>query len=152
MGAVHRYRPNVAAILQTLDGDILIAERSGIPGAWQFPQGGVDEGEDLESALRRELREEVGVAPEHFEILKSQGGYRYEFPEDHQKRLAFEGQEQTYFLCGFTGSDADIVLDGSPEFSRHRWIRPEEFEAAWLPDFKLAVYREVMRDFFDVEI
>jgi len=152
MGAVRRYRPNVAAILQRLDGDILIAERSGIPGAWQFPQGGVDEGEDRKTALRRELREDIGVRPEHFEILKSQGSYRYDYPEHHRKKQAFAGQEQTYFLCRFTGTDADIVLDASPEFSRYRWIRPEEFKAEWLPEFKLEVYRKVMRDFFDVEI
>ena len=147
-----RYRPNVAAILQNADGEILVAERSGISNAWQFPQGGVDEGEDLETALRREVREEVGIAGKHLEILRSQGGYRYDYPDRHRKKGRFDGQEQTYFLCRFTGEDSDIKLDDSPEFSRHRWIRPGKFKAKWLPDFKLEVYREVMRDFFDVEI
>ena len=147
-----RYRPNVAAIIQNLDGEILVAERSGIKNAWQFPQGGVDKGEDLETALRREVREEVGIVANLFEILSSRGGYRYDYPDRHKKKRTFAGQEQTYYLCRFTGEDSDIKLDDSPEFDRHRWIRPEDFKSAWLPEFKLRVYREVMRDFFGVEI
>ncbi len=146
------YRPNVAAILQNRQGRILVAERSGVEKAWQFPQGGVDNGEDLEAALIREVREEVGIASSKFEILKSKGGYRYDYPENHKKRGEFIGQEQTYYLCRFLGEDADITLDESPEFSRHRWIKPEKFKAKWLPKFKLEVYRRVMRDFFEVEI
>ena len=42
-----RYRPNVAAIIVNGDGNLLICERSNVPGAWQFPQGGVDDGESM---------------------------------------------------------------------------------------------------------
>ena len=45
------------------EGFILVAERSNIRGAWQFPQGGVDPGEGLEEALFREIEEEIGVIP-----------------------------------------------------------------------------------------
>jgi putative (di)nucleoside polyphosphate hydrolase len=56
-----RFRPNVAAILQREDGRILVGERADVPGAWQFPQGGVNEGEGSLEALERELEEEIGV-------------------------------------------------------------------------------------------
>src|SRR5438067_8221410 len=56
-----RYRLNVAAILQNREGKILVCERADATGAWQFPQGGVDEGETLEAALARELVEEIGL-------------------------------------------------------------------------------------------
>ena len=36
-------------------GQLLVCERWSIPGAWQFPQGGVDDGETLEQALFREV-------------------------------------------------------------------------------------------------
>ena len=54
-----KYRLNVAAILRNGAGKILIGERKDRSGAWQFPQGGVDEGETLAQALVRELREEI---------------------------------------------------------------------------------------------
>ena len=147
-----RYRPNVAAIFLNGNGEIFVAERSDVAEAWQFPQGGVDEGEDLETALKREVREEIGIEPCKYEIVESRGGYRYDFPEKHKKRQTFAGQEQTYFLCRFLGEDADFRLDDSPEFSRHRWIRPEKLKLEWLPNFKLEVYQAVMRDFFGVDL
>ena len=47
------YRPNVAALIVDERGRVLVCERFKIPGAWQFPQGGVDEGEEWDEALRR---------------------------------------------------------------------------------------------------
>jgi putative (di)nucleoside polyphosphate hydrolase len=38
------------------------------------------------------------------------------------------------------------------EFSAYRWILPTEFELEWLPEFKREVYRQVMKDFFDVNL
>jgi putative (di)nucleoside polyphosphate hydrolase len=38
------------------------------------------------------------------------------------------------------------------EFRAYRWIFPVEFDLDWLPAFKRDVYREVMRDFFQVEL
>lgn len=56
-----KYRPNVAAIIVSPDYpntcEIFIAERIDIEGAWQFPQGGIDEGETPLEALHRELLE-----------------------------------------------------------------------------------------------
>ena len=77
-----RYRPNVAALMIDVHGNLLICERHTIPGAWQFPQGGVDFGEDIEQALYREIREEIGLRKEHYEILIRKDGYRYLYPAD----------------------------------------------------------------------
>ncbi len=145
------YRPNVAAILERKGGKILIGERIDRPGTWQFPQGGVDEGEDLLAALWREVEEEIGVAPSLYKVVEQRGGYRYKFPNGHVKWKVFRGQEQTYFRCRFKGDDSDIDLDTkSPEFASYRWIAPKKFDLDWLPKFKRAVYRQVLADFFDV--
>ncbi len=77
-----RYRPNVAALILNTNGSLLICERSNMPGAWQFPQGGVDNGESIEQALIREVREEVGLGKNDYEILESREGYRYLYPPE----------------------------------------------------------------------
>lgn len=146
------YRPNVAGILQRpSDGSILICERLSPPGAWQFPQGGVDKGESPEQALRRELEEEVGIKEADYEVVEQRGGYRYEFPGGVLKWGKYGGQEQTYFLCRLKLADVAIDVDRPHrEFSSYRWIRPEEFELGWLPLFKREVYAAVLQDFFGI--
>jgi putative (di)nucleoside polyphosphate hydrolase len=138
-------------------GELLICERWQVPGAWQFPQGGVDPGETAEEALKREIREEIGLRPKDYKVLESKGGYRYLYPEEVRKKKVRKhgchGQEQEYFLCRLRNDEAVIDTCQRPrEFSRHCWIAPEAFELAWLPDFKREVYQQVMKDFFNVEL
>ncbi|MEQ1749235.1 MAG: RNA pyrophosphohydrolase [Prosthecobacter sp.] len=147
------YRPNVAAILLDAKDQIFVAERINIKGAWQFPQGGIDEGEDAETALFRELAEEIGVKHDKLEIIQQRAGYRYAFSKNRLKYGIYGGQEQTYFLCRFLGTDADIDLAAThQEFASWKWILPHEFQMCWVPKFKRATYRQVLMDFFQVEL
>jgi putative (di)nucleoside polyphosphate hydrolase len=146
-----RYRPNVAFILRRADGRILIGERSDVPGAWQFPQGGMDKGETHEEAVRREVLEEISLAPADYRIVGRNGPYRYEFPAGRTKD-GYGGQEQIYFLADFIGEEAQILSQPSTvEFSAVRWIAPAEFRLQWVAPMKKRVYCEVLRDFFDVQ-
>lgn len=148
-----RFRPNVAAILVQKDSRMLICERSGSRGAWQFPQGGIDKGESPKQALFREIREEIGVRKKKLTILEKKGGYRYAFPDGKLKWGKFYGQKQVYYLCRFHGKESDIDLGGrKAEFQDYRWIFPDEFDLGWLPGFKRKVYRKVIRDFFKVDL
>lgn len=147
------YRPNVAAILTDAQDRIFIAERVNIAGAWQFPQGGIDDGEDAETAMFRELAEEIGVRREQVEVLEQRGGYRYAFPKPRLKYGIYGGQEQTYFRLRFLGRDEEVNLDATHrEFARWRWIRPDEFRMQWVPPFKRGVYRQVFLDFFGLAL
>lgn len=152
-----RYRANVAALIVNPAGSLLICERATIPGAWQFPQGGVDAGESAELALFREVREEVGLLPKHYEIIDRREGYRYLYPQGARgkklRKHGSHGQEQTYFLCHLKPGAPQVNVDQKPrEFRAYRWIPPEEFDLDWLPEFKRDVYREVMRDFFRIAL
>ena len=146
------YRPNVAAILQNGEGQILVGERLDVPDSWQFPQGGLDLHEDPEAALRRELLEEISLAPSNYVVLERRGPYRYLFPAGYTKK-GFHGQEQHYFLLRLTVPQAVVnVATSGPEFGRVRWIEPSEFRLASLPPMKHEVYRQVFRDFFGLNI
>ena len=147
------YRPNVAAILRKpKNGKILIGQRADFKGCWQFPQGGVDKGEDLLGALHREVEEEIGVGQNLYNVVACRTGYRYKFPNGHLKKGEFCGQDQTFFLCDYLGKKSDFKLDlHTPEFSKVRWIYPEEFILNWVPEFKRSVFKRLMRDFFKVK-
>lgn len=152
-----RFRPNVAALFVTHTGQLLVCERSTYQGAWQFPQGGIDPGETREQALLREVREEIGLLPEHYEIISQADGYRYLYPPEarfkKRKKHGYHGQEQTYYLCKLKPGAPEVNVNQRPrEFSAYRWIEPAEFDLEWLPPFKREVYRQVMKDFFDITL
>lgn len=139
------------------EGLLLICERWTVPGAWQFPQGGVDPGETEEEALHREVLEEIGLEARHYEVLGRRSGYRYLYPEDVRRKKVrkhgCQGQEQAYYLCRLKPGAPEVDVNQRPrEFARHRWILPEEFDLDWLPGFKRDVYRQVMNDFFGVAL
>ncbi len=151
MNAKPTYQQNVAGILRNREGKILICERISIRNAWQFPQGGVDDGETAEQALTRELGEEIGLEPGDFRIGEKRTGYRYLFPGGRKR--GHDGKEQTYFLCDFLADDAKInVATAHPEFRAWKWVSPAEFRREWLPAMKLEVYSAVFQDFFGVRI
>ena len=118
----------------------------------------MDEGESAQVAILREVEEEIGLKPEDYEIERSQGGYRYDYPPGVRKnkparKARFVGQEQTYFLCRVYEDDPEIDLMQEPrEFAQAQWIEPKDFQLNWLPDFKKETYRQVMLDFFELQI
>jgi 8-oxo-dGTP diphosphatase len=70
----------VAAIIENDKEEILCALRSpnmAIPNMWEFPGGKVEQGEDLYSALKREISEELGCSIET-NILFNEHTHEYE--------------------------------------------------------------------------
>ena len=111
--------PECRGLIVNGDGNLLICERAGVQGAWQFPQGGVDTGETMEEALYREVREEIGIGRKHYEILDRRDGYRYLYPPDVRakklKKHGNHGQEQTYFLCRLKPSAPPVDVNQTPQ-------------------------------------
>jgi putative (di)nucleoside polyphosphate hydrolase len=116
------FRQAVVGVFINKDGKILLGERSDAPGAWQLPQGGVDESESEDVAIRREMREELGIT--RFDILKRAAEKcTYEFPSNliSQVSKCYRGQEQQWYLLRLPeGENPDIDLaDG--EFCNFEW-------------------------------
>lgn len=144
------YRPCVGIALFNDSGEVFVGERIDFPGAWQMPQGGMDAGEDIETAFFREMREEIGTGKAT--ILKIMDKpLRYDLPPHLQGRLwggAYRGQEQTWVAARFGGSDAEINLRAHtpPEFQKWQWVPLPDVINLIVP-FKRDIYRQVIAAF-----
>jgi putative (di)nucleoside polyphosphate hydrolase len=141
------YRPCVGITLFNRQGLVFVGQRIDTPGAWQMPQGGIDAGEDISKAAKRELREEIGT--DKIEIIKVLNEkILYDLPDNLRKRLwngKYAGQEQTWVAARFNGEDRDINLYAHkpPEFSAWQWI-PLERTLDLIIEFKRETYRRVI--------
>ena len=150
------YRPNVGAVLFDRRGQVFVARRAdlpnseGTPSRWQLPQGGIDADEDPQTAVLRELEEEIGtsraaILGEHPEWLT------YDLPPDLVGRALgglYRGQRQRWFALRFLGEDADIQLDldPHPEFDAWRWVALTDLPALAVP-FKRPIYDILAQSF-----
>ena len=148
-----KHRPNVGVVLFNRQGRVWLGRRINTPGPhnWQFPQGGVDEGEDLETAARRELAEETGVTSIAL-LGRTEGWLTYDFPPevlaDPKHSRGWLGQKQVWFAYRFTGDDAEIDLEADKhvEFDAWKWGRLDETPELIVP-FKRGVYEAVVAAF-----
>jgi putative (di)nucleoside polyphosphate hydrolase len=144
------YRPNVGIVLLNSHNEVFWGKRVG-QHSWQFPQGGIQHGESPEQAMYRELHEEVGLLPEHVQIIgRTRDWLRYDVPEEFLRRqhpskthrASYRGQKQIWFLLRLVGLDSDIHLRASehPEFDAWRWV-PFWIQLDSVIDFKREVYQ-----------
>ncbi|MCG6882251.1 MAG: RNA pyrophosphohydrolase [Silicimonas sp.] len=147
------YRPCVGVVLANTRGLVFTGERIDTPGAWQMPQGGIDDGEDARAAALRELYEETGV-PSDLVVIEAEhpDWVLYDLPPHLLGKLwkgQYRGQTQKWFLLRFTGEDAVIDLKAKDEeFARWRWSTPDEVLRDIVP-FKRQVYDKVITAFRD---
>ena len=102
------FRANVGIILTNGEGKLMLGGRVG-SGGWQFPQGGMLEGEAPEVAMYRELEEEVGLSEADVELLGvTRDWLRYRLPD----------------MLKLTSPDDRVRFDvgEKPEFDRIRWV------------------------------
>jgi putative (di)nucleoside polyphosphate hydrolase len=149
------YRPCVGIALFNEQGHVFVGERIDTPGAWQMPQGGIDEGEDLEKAFYRELYEEIGTDKASI-IRVHEQKLRYKLPERLINKLwdgKFGGQEQTWIAARYEGQDTDININAhrEPEFQNWQWISLHQVLDVIVP-FKRDTYKSVIKAFEDIAL
>lgn len=147
------YRLNVGVVLFHADGRVWFGRRAHTPGPWnwQFPQGGVDEGEDLETAARRELEEETGVTSVE-RLGETEGWILYDFPPEAMNNSkawrGFRGQRQKWFAFRLTGPESEIDLERHDEVEFEDWRWGDLSDACDLiVPFKRAAYEQVVAAF-----
>lgn len=164
------FRANVGIILSHSDGRVFWGKRV-TQASWQFPQGGIDEGETPVQAMYRELYEETGLLKKHVEVMgKTQDWLRYRLPNKMIRRYAHDekdnikdknntkdknnnnnkiciGQKQRWFLLRLICDDSSVNLEACdvPEFDDWRWVN------YWLPAkevvyFKRRVYERALQE------
>ena len=150
------YRSNVAMVISNGRGQVFWAKRMG-QKAWQFPQGGIDQGETAEQALYRELYEEVGLEPDDVKIIQQTKRWlRYNIPEKMQRKHSKPrciGQKQRWFFLQLICDEKKISFDTTdqPEFDAWEWV------SYWHPinqvvSFKQKVYRQALSEFCQTNI
>jgi len=148
------FRRNVGVMVINAAGEVWVGQRNDrYKDAWQMPQGGIDAGEDAQTAALRELEEETGITRDLVDVVaESEGWIPYELPHELIPKLwkgKYRGQEQKWFLLRFKGTDAQVnIATDDPEFSAWRWMPPADLPDAIVP-FKRDVYVAVLAAFAD---
>lgn len=144
------FRANVGIVLMRDSGEVFLGRRTGGRG-WQFPQGGMREGETLEEALYRELNEEIGLTSADVTLLgRTERWLTYRLPARYVRRNhrpVCIGQKQRWFLLKLERENATFAFDSTsePEFDEWRWT------SYWEPVreviyFKRAVYVQALEE------
>jgi len=144
------YRPNVAMIIVSSNypqkKEIFIAQRNDLIDIWQFPQGGIDKGEEVKEALFRELEEEIGT-PEATIVGEYPEWISYDFPDKIAKRMQpYIGQTQRYFLLKLSENAVINLATEHPEFNDYKYVSVEDV-LNHTAHFKKPVYEKVINYF-----
>ena len=142
-------RTGVGIILLNNENKIFVGKRKDNPvNKWQMPQGGVDNGEDFLTAMRRELHEETSI--KNIKIIKEINQlYEYELPKNLIGIIwkgKFRGQKQKWFITKFLGNENEINLNTKqPEFIEWKWIDAEKLPEV-IVNFKKNLYLSLLKE------
>ena len=150
----NQYRKCVGMMILNKENQILVAKRLDHPsGFWQMPQGGIDNHENPEEAVWREMMEEIGTNNSEL-IYSSSQWLKYKIPIETLKTLPwgnkYIGQSQKWFIFRFKGEDNEInVNTENPEFSEWKWTNHKTLTKNAVP-FKRDVYIKILEEFKNI--
>ena len=142
-------RLGVGIIILNKNNQVFVGKRKDNAGdRWQMPLGGVENGEDFLSAMKRELYEETSI--ENIKIIKEiEQFYEYELPKNLVGIIwkgKFRGQKQKWFITKFTDNEDKINLKTKhPEFIEWKWINVEMLPEV-IVEFKKDLYTKLLKE------
>ena len=145
-------RFGVGAIILNNENKVFVGKRKDNPNdKWQMPQGGIDQGEDSVTAVKREIFEETNI--KNIKILKEIDKiFEYELPKNLVGVIwkgKFRGQKQKWFIIKFLGKEKEInIKTEKPEFIDWKWIPPELLPDL-IVDFKKDLYLKLLKEIKD---
>jgi putative (di)nucleoside polyphosphate hydrolase len=144
------FRLGVGAVIASEDGSVLQCRRADITtDSWQFPQGGIKEGETPEDAVKRELIEEIGVDGTHLRLEgQVENWLTYELPVKLQNAKVGRGQTQKWFLFRISALGMNLI-EPNQEFSECRWVSLQQ-AVADVVDFRKPIYRHLLSKFAEI--
>jgi putative (di)nucleoside polyphosphate hydrolase len=135
------FRAGVGAVILDRRGQVLVFERTGMPGAWQFPQGGMDRGETPRAAVVREVAEETGIPRRALRLVaRYPQPLAYELPARARTKKTGLGQVQYWFFFLWEGPPGALPsLPREGEFQAAAWV-PYGRAVRRVVSFKRPVY------------
>ena len=140
-------RTGVGVVVLNSKNKVFVGKRRDNPiDKWQMPQGGVDQGETLIQAMKRELAEETSI--KNIKILRELDYWlEYELPKNLIGIIwqgKYRGQKQKWFIVRFLGNDNEINLNTSkPEFIEWKWANLDDLPGM-IVDFKKKLYEKLL--------
>jgi nucleoside triphosphatase len=133
----------VVLVLRDARGDYLICrmpeDRGAYPGQWGLPGGGVEDGERLLPALRREAHEELGLEIEDERPVAFSGVVQAKlYPGGHR-----ELQQMIFLIysCRAAGNSPSPLVRLNAEFDAYAWVDPVRMSAFDLNQATIRTFR-----------
>ena len=148
-------RIGVGIVVINSKKQVFVAKRKDNPvDKWQMPQGGVENGENLQSAMYRELLEETSISK--IQILKELNYWlEYELPKNLVGIIwkgKYRGQRQKWFIVKYLGKDSEININTkNPEFIEWKWLDIKKLTSV-IVDFKKKVYEKLVIELEDLTV
>lgn len=148
------YRKGVSALIINHSKEFLLVNLVSFEEKYfAIPGGGVEEGESLEEAAYREIKEEVGIGRDSLELVGSSNlPVRFKFKVIKMTRDGneYEGSERYFFGFRFVGKEDNIKLK-TDEVRSYKWVRFSELKSHLLFDYQLAETEEKIKELFPLD-
>lgn len=146
------YRKSTFAVVVDKNKKILLVQKKNYQdNEWQFPGGGVEDGETEEQTILRELKEELGT--DKFVVLKkSRKDLQYDWPDVviekklREKGKTYLGQKVVQFWVKFLGEPEEIIYQPE-EIKKIIWVKPSESDKYFVFPNQLAETKKLFEEF-----